>query len=140
MAFDEEAMTSATSGSQSNNLQNSDLILIKPKSQVVTTSLDEDNYVLWKYQVEIALKGYDLHDYVAGTKIIPPIMITDKEGKTVSNPDYKNYQKQDNLLSSWLLSSISQSLLSQMVGCSSSYKIWSAIERIYSSQSAAKVM
>ena len=133
-------VTSNVSGSVAHDAPPNWHNLIKPKSHVITTSLDEDNYILWKYQIEIALKGYGLQNYIKGTLSIPPIMITDQGGNTIPNPDYTNFQKQDSLLSSWLLSSISPNLLSQIMGCNSSYEIWTTIEQIFSSQSAARVM
>ena len=114
--------------------------LIKPKSQIITTSLDEDNYILWKYQVEIALRGYDLLQYINGTITVPPVTITNLEGEIVPNSDYTKFQKQDSLLSSWLLSSVSSNLLSQIVGCNTSYEIWKTVEIFFSSQSAARIM
>ena len=66
--------------------------------------------------------------------------ITNSEGEIVPNTDYTKFQKQDSLLYSWLLSSVSSNLLSQIVGCSTSYEIWKTVKQIFSSQSAARIM
>lgn len=48
---------------------------------------------------------------------------TDKEGNSIINIEYIIHNRQDNLLSSWLLSSISSGLLPQLIGCKNSHEI-----------------
>lgn len=114
--------------------------LIKPKSHLNNVQLDENNFLLWKYQVEIAKNGYWLEGFIKGIIAIPHVMTADKESKMISNQDYVRYKRQDSLLSACLLSSISVNLLHQIVGCGSSYEIWKTVEHIFNSQSAACIM
>lgn len=107
--------------------------IISPQSQLITAHPDDSNYLLWKYHVEIAIRGYGLEEYILGTVTIPPKFIADSQGKLISNKEYTMQQRQDYLLSSWLLSSISTNLLPQIIGCKTS-------KTDFNSQSAAKIM
>ena len=95
--------------------------------------------MLWKFQVETAIKGYGLEEYVLGTIVKPPQTINEN-GKVVQNQDYQAFQRQDSIISSWLLSTISATLLPQLIGCKSSYEIWATIEQNFSRQCTARVM
>lgn len=140
----EEENNSATASPTGKNVatsynETSTLSIIKPKSQLAA-QLDENNYLPWKYQTKIVIRGYGLKEYVNDTLAIPPKMIQESEGKIVTNKEYINYQRQDSLLASWLMSSISVSFLSQIVGCRTSQKIWEIVEQIFNSQSTAIIM
>ncbi|RVW93071.1 Retrovirus-related Pol polyprotein from transposon RE1 [Vitis vinifera] len=67
-------------------------------------------------------------------------MVTDETGILVPNPKFRDYQHQDHLLISWLLSSSGSVLLPQVVGCSSAFEVWNTISHNFNSQSSAKVM
>uniref|UniRef100_A0A803NSE1 Retrotransposon Copia-like N-terminal domain-containing protein n=1 Tax=Cannabis sativa TaxID=3483 RepID=A0A803NSE1_CANSA len=47
------------------------------------------------------------------------------------NPAYLDWEAQDQLLVSWLLSSMTLSLLTRMVGCESASQIWSTLEKYF---------
>ncbi|KAL5539593.1 hypothetical protein UlMin_046166 [Ulmus minor] len=61
--------------------------------------------------IENAILGYGLEDYIYGTDQIPPRLI---EGNP--NPEFIRYHRQDRLLISWILASITPSYLPQLVG------------------------
>lgn len=73
---------SATSTSSSNSHQNATEGLIRtvisPQNQLITAHLEEDNYLLWKVQVETAIRGYGLEEFLFGTITVPPRFITDQ--------------------------------------------------------------
>ncbi|KAL5570102.1 hypothetical protein UlMin_026677 [Ulmus minor] len=102
---------------------NQDLRAItNPLSQLTTIKLEEDNFLLWKFQVENIILGYGLEEFIYGTCDVPPRLIAGE-----ANPAYVLYQRQDRLLISWLLASISTSYLPQLIGCSSSHQIWTTV-------------
>lgn len=86
-------------------------ILIALQNKTISNQLDESNFLLWKFQIITAVRGYGLEDYLLGTKVMPDQFSTDNEGKSITNREFIIYNRQDNLLSSWLLFSISSSLL-----------------------------
>ncbi|RVX15408.1 Retrovirus-related Pol polyprotein from transposon RE1 [Vitis vinifera] len=78
--------------------------------------------------------------FLFGTEQVPPKMVNDGTGILVPNPKFRDYQRQDHLLISWLLSSIGSAFLPQVVGCSSAFEVWNTISHNFNSQSSAKVM
>lgn len=71
--------------------------VIGPQSRLVTVHLSEENYLLWKLQVETALQGYGLEGFIK--EIIPILLkcITDQENKIISNEEYVKHHRQDRL-------------------------------------------
>ncbi|RVW30677.1 Retrovirus-related Pol polyprotein from transposon RE1 [Vitis vinifera] len=97
-------------------------MVISPLSQLITMRLKNDNFLMWKYQIENVVWGYGLEGFLFGTEQVPPKMVTDGTRILVPNPKFRDYQRQDHLLISWLLSSIESAFLPQVVGCSSAFE------------------
>lgn len=80
--------------------ESSTMSLIKPKGQIVTTQLDENNHLLWKFQVETAVRGHaGLESLINGTVSVPGRMTAGKDDKLINYKEYIIYQRQDSLLS-----------------------------------------
>ncbi|CAA0825355.1 Unknown protein [Striga hermonthica] len=125
--------TSSINSGAPNSLQ-----LISPSNQLVTVKLDDHNFLVWKQQVHMAIRGYGLDGYIDETnkapeKFLPTVPVT-------TNPDFITWQRQDHLFGSWILSSLSSNILPLMVGHNTSMEIWTALEKNFSSQSLARVM
>ena len=56
------------------------------------------------------------------------------------NPAYVNWRAQDQTLLSWLLSTISEGILSSIFNYDTSFDVWKSIEKQFGVQSEAKVM
>ncbi|KAK6122928.1 hypothetical protein DH2020_043328 [Rehmannia glutinosa] len=69
-----------------------------------------------------------------------PPQYNEKEGQKSINPTFISWQRQDQLLASWLLSSLSDTMLVLMVGLNTSREIWHTLEKNFASQSRAKFM
>lgn len=108
--------------------------IINPRSEIIGIQLDESNFFPWKYQISTAIKGYGLEEYNLETVPTPAKYITISEGQIADNKEYIIQQRQDSLLSAWLLSSISVNLLPQIIGCNTAREIWSMVEQIFSTQ------
>ena len=117
------------------NLEEQHRSVTNPLAQLVTIKLEEDNYLLQKFQVENAILGYGLEDHIYCTYATPPILTQGND-----NPKFIRHQRQDRLLMSQILASINTSYLPQLVGCSSSHEIWTTIEQLFNSQFDAKAM
>jgi hypothetical protein len=65
---------SRNTDSTSQKTASQDLIkaLIKPQSQLINVQLDEDNFHLWKFQLETAIIAYGLEKYFLGALVTPP--------------------------------------------------------------------
>lgn len=115
--------------------------IIQPQNQLITIKLNDDNYLVWKQQIITTVRGYGLEGFLDGSSIPPDKFIPAGEpGLLRVNPEYTAWQRQDQLLASWILSSLSESVLVTMVGLNSSYDMWQSLELNFSSQSKARVM
>lgn len=53
-----------------------------------TIRLRSDNFIQWKYQLQLLLDAYDLTCYLDGSTVAPQQMIADVEGGLSPNPSY----------------------------------------------------
>ncbi|KAG8500677.1 hypothetical protein CXB51_002847 [Gossypium anomalum] len=81
-----------------------------PRHEVV--KLDADSFIQWQQQIRLIPRGYGLLGFLDGTLIAPPRFVQSLDGALVTNPSASIFDQQDNLLTSWLLSTISSSFLS----------------------------
>ncbi|KAI9185666.1 hypothetical protein LWI28_009391 [Acer negundo] len=94
-------------GVDATHISTTSLKPLTPLKLELTVKLDHNNFLLWKQQVQAAIK---------------------------------DWEQQDQILLCWLLSSISQGILPELVGCSTASEVWSTVERIFSSHSGANLM
>ena len=59
---------------------------------------------------------------------------------SIENPEFLTWVQQDQLIMSTLLSSLTEGVLTQVVGCTTSRDLWMALERMFTSQSQARIM
>ncbi|KAF7809961.1 Retrovirus-related Pol polyprotein from transposon TNT 1-94 [Senna tora] len=106
----------------------------------LSVKLDEKNYLLWRQQILAALEGHDLEMYVAGSKFIPPRFDTNEDkaaGKL--SLSYLKWKKQDKLILSWLLGSMTESMLTRVNECEHSYEAWNIMIEQFGINTKAKV-
>ena len=114
---------------------------------LVTVKLTKDNYLLWKTQIVPYLHGQRLFGFVDGTISSPSLTIINPEAATsqtvhaeISNPHYSTWYDQDQVVLSALVSSLSENIMAQMVGLSTSREVWIALERMFASHSFARAI
>ncbi|KAH9682619.1 retrovirus-related pol polyprotein from transposon RE1 [Citrus sinensis] len=114
--------------------------------------LDRSNYLIWKSQILSSVRANELESLLDGSKICPDQFLSSTQGNsdamfnastssTVTsqeNPEFHVWKKQDQMLLSWLLSSISIEILSLVVNSKTSYELWSSLEQQFGSETAAK--
>ncbi|KHG23585.1 Phosphoacetylglucosamine mutase [Gossypium arboreum] len=81
----------------------------------ISVLLDDNNYLLWRQQVLLAIKTYKLQGFLDTTAVPPPPLLPDADGVLQENPDFARFEQQDSALASWLLSSVSQSILPHLI-------------------------
>lgn len=84
-----------------------------PRHEVV--KLDEGTFLQWKQHVQFIVNGYDLFGFLDSSISAPSRFIQALDGALVLNPAVSAFQQQDNLLTSWLLSTINLSILSSFL-------------------------
>lgn len=118
---------------------------IIPLSNIVSLKLTPDNYPLWKTQLLHYFRGQDLYGHLDGSLIPPPSMVTVSQsdtGNTTQNPNpaYSQWLRQDSLILSTLMSSMTESVLAQIISYTTAHQVWQALETNFSSQSRARTI
>jgi gag-polypeptide of LTR copia-type len=108
---------------------------VYPFSYQIPLKLNNENYLSWKYLVLPHVRGHDLLGFLDGSQPAPS-----ESTSTGVNPAYKIWSRQDQLLLAWLLSSISESVVSQVVHCTTSADLWKELQSRFYTQSMACVM
>ncbi|KAK4840954.1 hypothetical protein QYF36_022262 [Acer negundo] len=102
----------------------------------ISVKLDNGNFLLWHQQVVAAIKGHKLQKFILdGLSSIPPkFLSTADEVKGQVNGDFLDWEQQDQLLVSWLLSSMTEGVLTSMVGYDTASQIWNTLDLYFASQ------
>ncbi|KAL4386437.1 hypothetical protein GQ457_09G004620 [Hibiscus cannabinus] len=125
----------AAEGSSSSAVRDS-----KPfTNKSISIRLDETNYLLWRQQVLFTIESLDLSSHIDGTSVLPPQYVL-VNGEKVPNPHFASFKQQDSALCSWLLASISLSILPSLVSCRTAFEIWEKVQQVFSISSTTKIM
>ncbi|KAH9682071.1 retrovirus-related pol polyprotein from transposon RE2 [Citrus sinensis] len=106
--------------------------------------LDRTNYTIWKQQVLSSICGNDLESYIDESKLCPERFLPNRfgsgeaSGEDRENPDFIAWKHQDQLLFSWIMSSISLEILSLVVSSQTTLELWKNLEKQFGSESMAK--
>ncbi|KAH9659677.1 hypothetical protein KPL70_023950 [Citrus sinensis] len=106
--------------------------------------LDRTNYTIWKQQVLSSIRGNGLENYIDESKLCPDQFLPNRSrsgeasGEGCENPDYVAWKRQDQLLLSWIMSSMSLEILSLVVSSQTSLELWKKLEKQFGSESMAK--
>ncbi|KAA8519975.1 hypothetical protein F0562_014227 [Nyssa sinensis] len=87
-------------------------------------------------QIVPYLRGQRLYKFVDGSHPPPPYSLPDKS----PNPEYETWVDYDQMVMSALLSSLSESIIAEVVGCRSARDVWLSLEKTYASISQARVV
>ncbi|KAL4280054.1 hypothetical protein GQ457_03G021650 [Hibiscus cannabinus] len=125
----------AADGSSSSAVRDS-----KPfTNKSISIRLDETNYLLWRQHVLFTIESLDLSSHIDGTSVLPPQYVL-VNGEKVPNPHFASFKQQDSALCSWLLASISLSILPSLVSCRIAFEIWEKVQQVFSISSTTKIM
>ena len=115
-------MASLDASSQTTQQQSSSSqIQVQNFTNPVAMKLDEENYLPWKQQARATIEGYNLMKFITGEEIPQKFASAEDQENGVVSAAYQQWKKQDSLLKSWLLSSMSTSFTTRMVGCEFSH-------------------
>jgi hypothetical protein len=105
--------------------------------------LSRDNHLFWKTQVLSEFHCAQAMGLLDGSDPAPPETkeIEDKDKKKIQVPSraYAVWFARDQALMSYLVKSLDQDLLAQMIGLQHAHQIWSTIQSLFASQSRARV-
>jgi hypothetical protein len=90
---------------------------------------------VWHLQAIPYLESQDLLGYVDGSIPPPPKIISGPSSSLVPNPAYQQWRKQDQMILIVLLSFLTKTVLSQVIGHSTSRTLWEALEKMFKAKS-----
>ncbi|KAK8540679.1 hypothetical protein V6N13_026995 [Hibiscus sabdariffa] len=105
----------------------------------INVVLDDHNYLLWHQQVFLIVKTHRLQKFIDGNVSPPPQYITQNSQVRI-NPDFEAFEEQDGALATWLLSTVSESVLPHLIGLNTASEIWNTLHRIYSGKTTSRLM
>ncbi|GAU17842.1 hypothetical protein TSUD_329680 [Trifolium subterraneum] len=104
----------------------------------ITEKLTDSNFHLWRQHVEPYINAHGL-DELLPMHETPPRFLNDMDGSTATlNPAYRKWRQQDQMLLSWLQSTLSSEILSRFLGSRSSQDLWGKIVSYFHKQLRAK--
>ncbi|GMI71298.1 hypothetical protein HRI_000799100 [Hibiscus trionum] len=106
----------------------------------ISVRLDDTNFLLWRQQVLLMIRGQGLEHYLDSDYTPPAKFLVAVDGTKSPNPAYQHFFKQDSSLASWLLSTVSTSILPHLVGSETTASIWNTLVLRYSKLSTTRVM
>ena len=115
-------------------------------SQVISVKLTQENYLLWSTQILPYLRSQNLVGFVDGSMPAPSQTIavepSEETGnrKIIINPEFTVWYPQDQLVLSLINSSVTEEVLSTMVGITTAREAWITLERQFASTSRARAM
>uniref|UniRef100_A0A453A4U3 Retrotransposon Copia-like N-terminal domain-containing protein n=1 Tax=Aegilops tauschii subsp. strangulata TaxID=200361 RepID=A0A453A4U3_AEGTS len=112
-----------------------------PSASLITAKLTISNYLLWKAQILPPLCIANVTGYVDGTSpSLPRLLPPDDKGERALNPEYDVWYRQDQIFLSYLLASLADDVLQQVIRFDTSRAIWAHLEETYSANCRASVV
>ncbi|KAL4575408.1 hypothetical protein LXL04_022251 [Taraxacum kok-saghyz] len=104
----------------------------------LTIKLTPNNYPIWKKQVESTLISLDYDGHIKSEP--PPTTLTDKEGKTNTNPEYRSWFCRDQIILSTMLGSCSDAIQPLISSANTAKEAWTRLQSSYASTSRSRII
>lgn len=102
------------------------------------TKLSATNYMMWSLQVHALLEGYDLGDHLDGS-VPPPAAIVTIDGVQSVNPAHTLWKRQDRLVYSGLIGSITPTVQPLVSTSKTAADIWKTLADTYAKPSRGHI-
>lgn len=111
-----------------------------PNLHSISIKLDHSNYVFWRTQILSTTRAHGFDDLLDKFQNPPIQFLPTPTGERHANPDFISWIRRDQFLMSWMLSSISESMLGNITRCATARDVWLVLEGLFQSQSKARIM
>ena len=98
----------------------------------LTLKLDRSNFLSWKSQVIPTVIGHDLDDLLFRDSSPPSTLLNG-----APNPLFLQWRRNDQLLLSWLRSSMTEAVLATVASYPPSHSVWRALEQKFAIKSSS---
>ncbi|XP_010473863.1 PREDICTED: uncharacterized protein LOC104753289 [Camelina sativa] len=103
------------------------------------TKLTPDNFITWRLQVRSLLEAHELHCFIVDADNTPPTTLPSDTGANQVNPNFAAWKRQDKLLFSALLGSLSLPVQSIVARATTSRNIWEILTNTYGKSSRGRI-
>lgn len=103
------------------------------------TKLTPNNFITWRLQISALLEAHDLHCFISDENQTPPETITTAADTNQPNPQFMVWKRQDRLLYSALLGSLSLSVQPIVARSTTSREIWQTLYHTYGKPSRGHI-
>lgn len=107
---------------------------------VLSIKLVPTNYLEWTNQFESIINYYDLGDHIKPLFEHPSSVLPDENKLPVPNPAYISWFKKDQMLHSWILSSLSEEVTTYTIGLKTSVEIWAALRTAFGTLNQSRIV
>ncbi|PNX80138.1 retrovirus-related Pol polyprotein from transposon TNT 1-94, partial [Trifolium pratense] len=90
----------------------------------ITEKLTEKNFHLWRQQVEPYVIAHGLDDFLVAPTVPPQFLTATDHATATLNPAYRKWRQQDQMLLSWLQTTLSNDILARFLGSRTSQDLW----------------
>ena len=104
----------------------------------ITTKLDSKDFYLWRQQVEPYINAHNLTDLVLSLQIPPEFLDDDARRSGTVNLVYAAWLQKDQMLLSWLQSTLSSEIMSRVLGCTHTHQLLDRLFTYFQKQTHAK--
>jgi histone deacetylase 1/2 len=104
----------------------------------ITEKLIEKNFHLWRQQVEPYINAHDLDEFLKPSAIPPRFLNNDDRAAAILNPAFRKWRQRDQMLLSWLQSTLTSDILARFLGANHTYELWGKIVSYFQKQLRAK--
>jgi hypothetical protein len=110
-------------------------------SPLLPTKLEASTYLAWKNQFGPIFRSHDLMGFVDGLEPCPAKFLLDDKGNATStvDPDYLLWNKKDQFVLSVLNATLTEKLLSTIVGLNTARQVWTSLSNRFASQSRSRI-
>jgi gag-polypeptide of LTR copia-type len=103
-------------------------------TKLTTIILTGNNYILWSRSVTIGLGGKDKLNFITGTKT-RPVPAKANEATTEERAKIEEWETTDQMIMSWLLSTMEPKISNTLMYSATSKEIWDKAKKRYGQQS-----
>ncbi|KAI3880470.1 hypothetical protein MKX03_031021 [Papaver bracteatum] len=102
--------------------------------------LDENDYLVWRRSIQLALGSQGMRHFVDAKVPIPPTEILDPiTNKLIPNPEYKEWVETDQYILTQMRRTITEPILNQINGFKTAREVWTHFEKLYFDEHCGKV-
>jgi len=113
--------------------------LLHTVSTSVIVKLDDTNYLIWDFQMQILLESHGILGFVDGSRKCPSRFDADSDLEGVETDDHQIWKMHDWALMQLLIATLSSTAISYVIGCVSSHDIRIQLKDRFSTITKARI-